>query len=88
MRGGRCASAPVALSPGLAPCTSFRTFVALALLVVKLALALGIVGLGRSAVGVSVNEILPVLGCFAILECPHERVLVVDDFVLGGAIDA
>ena len=61
---------------------------ALALLVVKLALALGFVGLGRSAVGVSANVILPVLGCFAILECLHERVLVVDDFVLGGAIEA
>jgi hypothetical protein len=62
--------------------------VALALLVVVLALVLGFVGLGRPTVGVGVNVILPVLGCFAILECLHERVLVVDGFVLGGAIEA
>ena len=62
--------------------------VTLALLVFKLALVLGSVGLGRLAVGVSVNVILPVLGCLAILECFEERVLVVDDFVLGGAIEA
>jgi hypothetical protein len=75
-------------------CSIFEAFVlllvlaALVLLVVKLALVLGFVGLGRPAVGVGVDVIPPVLGCFPILECLHERVLVVDDLVLGGAIEA
>jgi hypothetical protein len=41
---------------------------ALVLRVVRLALVLGFVGLGRPAVGVSANAILPVPGCFPILE--------------------
>jgi hypothetical protein len=46
---------------------------AFVVLVVKLALTLGFVGLGRPAVGVSVNIILPVLGCSTTEKSAHPK---------------